>query len=207
MVRQGTPNHLSARGFRFLAALFVAAALVMTNAVAAQANWSGATGLTGCGSGSPVNMADGGTHYFNYVSLNSAVQSAVAWSRTYNYDPTDVNTGYDSTIDSTTDVIVRNQDYTTYCGFDWHSPTSGGTIGLATCDSLSGLRCEQHTVRFDLSYFNAASQPNERGVACHEIGHTLGLTHRDADNGCMKTSAPQNTYLTDHDEAHLNANY
>ncbi len=152
-------------------------------------------------------MADGGTHWFHYVSLNSAVQSAVAWTRTYNYDPTDVNTGYDSTLDSATDVIVRNQDYTTYCGFTWHTPTSPGTIGLATCDSLSGLKCEQHTVRFDISYFNAANQSNERGLACHEIGHTLGLTHRDADNGCMKTNAPQNTYLTDHDKAHLNTYY
>ena len=26
-------------------------------------------------------------------------------------------------------------------------------IGLATCDSLVILSCEQHTVRFDLSYY------------------------------------------------------
>ncbi|KRE60147.1 matrixin family metalloprotease [Nostocoides sp. Soil756] len=205
MAEQDTAIHSLARGFRFVAALLVAVGLVMTNAVAAHANFSGANGKTGCSGGSPVNMADGGTHNFNYVSLNSAVQSAVAWSRTYNYDSTDVNTGYDSTLDPTTDVIVRNQDYTTYCGFSWHP---GSTVGLTTCDSLSGgFKCESHTVRFDISYFNAANQSQERGLACHEIGHSLGLTHRDAETGCMETYLTYPTYLTDHDEAHLNANY
>ncbi len=150
-------------------------------------------------------MADGGTHYFHYVSLNSAVQDAVVWSRTYNYNPTDANTAYDSTLDSATDVVVRNQDYTTYCGYSWHS--SGGTWGLTTCNSLSGFKCEQHTVRFDLSYFNVVSRSAERGLACHEIGHSLGLEHRDTETGCMERYGTYPTYLTTHDESHLNANY
>ncbi|MEO7422778.1 MAG: matrixin family metalloprotease [Ornithinibacter sp.] len=79
--------------------------------------------------------------------------------------------------------------------------------GLTTCNSLSGSTCEQHTVRFDVSYFNAASQSNERGLACHEFGHSLGLTHRDTESGCMKMYGAHPTYLTVHDESHLNDDY
>ena len=120
---------------------------------AAQANWSGANGFTGCGGGSPVNKADGGTHWFHYIGLDPAVQSSVNYARVYNLNTTDAVTAYDSTLDSSTDVIVRNQDYGGYCGYDWHGPGHPGMIGLATCDSLVILSCEQHTVRFALSYY------------------------------------------------------
>lgn len=121
-------------------------------------------------------------------TIRSQVSSAVNYSRAYNLDPTDLVTGYDSSLDSATDVIVRDQDYVDYCGITWHSPTSGGTIGLATCDSRTGLKCEQHTVRFDLSYIANATTSEERGLACHELGHSVGLTHRDSECGCMKSS-------------------
>ena len=188
--------------------ILVAAILLMLLGIPpASANWSGTTGLTGCGWGSPVNTADGGTHWFHYIDLRSQVSSAVNYSRAYNLDPTDLVTGYDSSLDSATDVIVRDQDYVDYCGITWHSPTSGGTIGLATCDSRTGLKCEQHTVRFDLSYIANATTSEERGLACHELGHSVGLTHRDSECGCMKSSAPMPAYYTDHDNSHLKGAY
>lgn len=149
-------------------------------------------------------MTDNGSLGFWYVSLTTAVKNAQEYARTQVYHPTDVNTFMDSALVSTTDVIVRNQDYTTYCGYSWHP---GSIWGLTTCNSLSGSRCQSHTVRYDISYFNAASTSSEQGLACHETGHTLGLTHRDTDSRCMQRYGPYPNTLASHDIWHLNANY
>ncbi len=167
-------------------------------------NFSGATGATGCPM-SDNNMADNRDHYFWYDSLTVNVASAVNWSRTNNFDPTRINTFYDSSENSTTDAIVRDQDYTTYCGYTWHdSGSTGGVNGLATCNSLNGVsECESHVLRYDTSFFDGASLSFQRHVACHEVGHSLGLKHR-SENGCMTSSATAYTSLTSHDNGHLN---
>lgn len=185
-----------------------AAALVVAPAAppAGAGNFTGANGRTGCSGGSPVNMADNRDHYFWYEDVTSAVSSAVNYTRTNVYNPTDVNTHNASGNTATTDVVVRDQDYSTYCGYSWHP--GGGLWGLTTCDSTNSAgECEKHTVRYDISYFNVAGTTDERGLACHETGHTLGLTHRDTDSRCMKTYGPYPTTLADHDINHLNANY
>lgn len=189
-------------GFCAAAAL---AAVVAPPAIAG--NFTGANGRTGCSNGSPVNMADNRDHYFWYENVTSAVSSAVNYTRTNVYNPTVINTHNDSSNKSTTDVVVRDEDYSTYCGYSWHG--SGGSLwGLTTCDSTnSASECEKHTVRYDLSYFNAAGTTDERGLACHETGHTLGLTHRDTDSRCMKTFGPYPTTLAGHDVNHLTNNY
>jgi hypothetical protein len=99
-------------------------------------------------------------------------------------------------------VTVRDGDYTTYCGYDWHDP---GTIwGLTVCNSLTGTACNTHTIRFDTSYFSVANSTDEKGLAVHEHGHALGLTHRDADSGSMITFGPYPVGYTGHDLDHLN---
>lgn len=175
-------------------------------APAGASNFSGATGATGCGGGSPVNMADNAAHYFWYDSLTNGVENAQNNTRSSDYDPTDVNTFDDSSAKPTTDVIVRDQDYSTFCGYSWHP--GGGLWGLATCNSVNGAdECESHDVRYDISYIEVATQAERRGLACHETGHSLGLMHRDAGNGCMKQYGAYPASLTEHDTAHLNANY
>lgn len=75
---------------------------------------------------------------------------------------------------------------------------------MTTCNSLnSDNACESHSLRFDLSYFDSASQTNERGLAVHEIGHSLLLKHRDNEGSAMKTSGPYPTFLSSHDTPHL----
>lgn len=165
-------------------------------------NWFGATGGTGCTAG---NMADNRDHYFWYDALASNVQNQQNWTRTNNYDPTVVNTFNDSSEKSTTDAIIRDQNYTTYCGYTWHGEGSPYTVGLTTCNSTNGANeCESHVIRYDNSWFDVASLSDRRGVACHETGHSLGLKHRD-DGNCMKTSIPQNATLGTHNTNELSA--
>lgn len=169
----------------------------------ASANWYGATGQTGCAS---KNEADDQAHSFAYVSLRSDVLAAASYARSTVYEPTVLTTSV-VPESANTDAIIRNQDYTTYCGYNWHDPFQGGVVGLATCNSTTGppLSCNSHSARVDLSFFDETSTANERGVMCHEVGHTLGFDHRDVEPSCMEAAVPQPAVLSVHDKNHLSA--
>ncbi|WP_203906423.1 zinc-dependent metalloprotease family protein [Rhizocola hellebori] len=200
---------MSLRLTRSRAAVIAAAFLAITAfgpvAPANADNYSGQTGDTGC---TGLNEADNATHSFHYVDLTQHMTDATNWARTNNLNPTDINTTYDSTLDSLTDVVVRDVHYVDYCGYDWLQPGGSGVVGLATCDSLSPSgQCEQHTVRYNLNFTESTPQSNERGLACHELGHTLGLQHTTG-NTCMQTGYPKpvNDY-SNHDRTHIANNY
>ena len=74
-------------------------------------------------------------------------------------------------------------------------------------DATATGSCERSSVRFDLSYVNAATETNRRGLACHETGHSLGLKHYDAYSGCMETYGPYFWNLSAHDISHINATH
>lgn len=184
-----------------IASIVVAMLLAGVSALttASATNYVLGNGNTGCNA---LNAADNRDHTFSYEALRSDVQAAVTWARVNVIDPTVINTSLVSQT-SATDAIIRNADYTDYCGFDWHPPLSG-VWGLTTCNSTnSQSECESHSIRFDLSYFDFASQTNERGLAVHEIGHSLLLKHRDTEGSAMKTTGPYPTFLSSHDISHL----
>lgn len=83
-----------------------------------------------------MNQADNASHGFHYVALQPSVQAAATWARVNTIEPSPVSTYLDPNLNSSTDVVVRNQDYTTYCWYSWHS--AGSTIGVTTCDTLVG---------------------------------------------------------------------
>lgn len=168
-------------------------------------NWSGATGVTGC---TGANMADNWAHYFYYdSSVTADMKDAIGAVRVNTYNPTDVETYTLTSVTSYTDVVTYMNDYSTYCGYSWH-PSSGGVVALVTCVSLTGSRCQKHEMRFDLSYVQSTSAAEDRHIACHEVGHTLGLLHRNAGApSCLTTDGSQYQGLDAHDVAHLNTNY
>ena len=119
--------------------------------------------------------------------------------------PTDLVTSFSS--GSAVDVIVRDQDYTTYCGINWHG-SGGSNVGLYTCEAVTGTgRCERSSIRYDTSYVNVTTEANRRGIACHETGHSLGLKHYDAYSGCMEPHGPYFWNLSAHDRSHINATH
>lgn len=187
--------------------LVVALIWLVPLSVARATNFSGITGATGC---TALNQADNASHSYQYIDLSSYMDSATDYARANAIDPTDVNTVIDGTPDALTDVLVRDRYYDDYCGYNWWTASAGGVIGLATCDSLSPTsRCEQHTVRYSNVWGDGASTSHRRWLSCHENGHSLGLTHRDAFDSCM-TPSPLPTIVvlySGHDIAHLNAAY
>lgn len=175
-------------------------------------NWSGATGSpTGCDS--DVNMADNKTHTFRFEFLSTVMQNATTYAMNNSINgtahPTDLNAIMDSTPDSSTDVWTTDTYYTTLCGHDWCQTNEAPpcAVGLYVCESLSGSKCQQATVRYNNYWTDEEGQTNERGLACHEVGHSLGLLHRDGD-GCIHQGYPKSgLFYSDHDRGHLNVEY
>lgn len=184
-----------------LVAISVGAVIAVTTPAIAS-TFYGATGKTGC---TAFNMADNHEHTYYYSNLTAAMTAATTWSRINNVNPTDMTTVLMSSESSATDVVVYDTNYTSYCGYTWHTPGEGGVIGLATCVSVNRVgECEKHEMRFDTSYTADASLTNRRSLACHETGHTLGIGHS---TECLATPLSGSTIFSSHDIAHINANY
>jgi hypothetical protein len=171
-----------------IGAMAVVASLVAFSpgAPPATAGWAGNTGGTGC---TAVNMAGYSSLSFYYWNLSGAMTSAEDWVRSNDVDPTDLGTY--NIVSQSADVVVRDLDYSTYCGLDWYSSShGGGTTGLTTCDSLlANGRCSTHSIRYSTNYTSIASTSQRRGLACHETGHSIGLTHATSSSSCMVLGA------------------
>lgn len=147
----------------------------------AEAGWAGISSGTGCNSVNAARAASLGGYYWN---LSSQMADAQEWVFGYIFNPTDLFAYSDPT--PTTDLVYRDLDYSTYCGYDWYAPGQGGITGLTTCDSLMGSgACRTHSIRFSTVYSGSASVTARRGLACHETGHAIGLTHATSASTCM----------------------
>lgn len=163
-------------------------------------NFTGANGQTGCN----VNVADNRTHGFFNNALTTATANAVAWTRTNNYDPTDINTTTASSQTALTDVVSFDADYEgVTCGQTWCCNAGSGLIGYSMCQALnSANECEQDFIYYDTDFMGPQSDANERSLACHETAHSVGLTHRNG--SCVETPVPNNPALSTHDISHIN---
>jgi len=161
---------------RELAVILFAVCIVVLHQSLAAAHLAGAGNTTSC---TGFNRTEDRSVTFWYSSLDNVTAEAANWARTNSIDPTDVNTSGASSS-SSADVIVNDANYTTYCGYNWHS--TGTTVGLARCTTshVSGNfqgYCDQHNIYIDTSYFSGTTQFNQRALLAHEIGHTIGAYH------------------------------
>lgn len=213
VARARSPTHRRARG---LQGLLVSVALIIGSVTVApvetasagnNAGWNGSVANCTLNQQSGVNGTDPNPLTFFHSALESGTYAAVEWARTQRYEPTGISTSLLGSSNSLTDVVSFDQDYTVYCGYNWHTPGGMGdmTIAASTCVGLaSSGACERHENRYDLSYMNAVPQNYREIVACHETGHAWGLTHRTEENGCMNHPMPHAGELTVHDTKHIN---
>ena len=144
------------------------------------------------------------TVYFEYAT--SALRDATLWAMT-NYNnvapPIDMAEVFPPATDR--DVTVRG-DYVGYTGW-WAATMCATNASYGGAESpLPGTRwCRPQILQFNRTY-EASKYPtttNKRAVACHELGHTVGLQHTTSTTSCMRSGNQTVTTTNSHDRAHI----
>lgn len=179
---------------------FTVSALLLGSTVAAATNW----GSTAPG-GTPTNavsLLPNSTMVVQRVNLTSANNTAVSAAAINQYLPTELIL----CVPAGTGTCATGQRA---CVFDGEYGNNG-LLGWATCGGTSAgtnpnRTCTRPFVRLNLTY-NPVSRQR---LACHELGHTVGLRHSTQTASCMITNIANGTTsaLTAHDSAHINARY
>lgn len=117
------------------------------------------------------------------------------------YGPTDLTVGLGSPggcPDEDWDVCVFDSDYGDN-GFNGWNQCAGDTSG-----AHPNRRCSLGFVKINL-YFS----PPAKRIACHELGHSIGLRHSGNDASCMKTTQDggSSARLANHDVGHVDDEY
>ncbi|MBL8932838.1 MAG: matrixin family metalloprotease [Kineosporiaceae bacterium] len=189
----------------------------------AAATNSGSTTCTS-GAGIPTNcisFANNSTHALKYVNLGGAtccsndaipyMTDAVNWAVTSVYNPTDL-TAYRNDGDPYPDVIVYDwyaaqfPDILAWVSCPTNNTGTGGTHPNRWCRGQN-LEFNSYKYHNDYGYFDTTTQ--RRHVACHELGHTVGLRHSaETSSSCMPQSNPDGpTVISSHDINHINTRY
>lgn len=112
-----------------------------------------------------------------WIALNDETQADVVYISTCNTSGT-----------SETDVLWRLQDL------------PPAVLGNTFCEDFDGGVCDQNYVELDVPEINLGDHDeiDQTSTACHELGHSVGLTHGGASGDCMiaRTSNTPPTELT-----------
>lgn len=183
--------------------VLLAATLLLANAsIAVGTNW-GSTGTPSTGgTNSQVSLLPDRTMSVKRVNLTTNYSGAVYNRVTTIYNSTDL-VATAGTNDSSCATSNR------VCTFD-SNYGNNNLYGWAACHSgFSGTNptrtCSHQWVRFNLAY----TPPSYQRLACHELGHTVGLRHGSQTGSCMYSDITVSTSsaLTTHDIAHIDARY
>ena len=148
------------------------------------------------------------------ATLTDGLADALRDTLAEDYGPTKLTTAVDETVTDRTDVVAYSEDY-----------GDNGAAGWVYCpaDAPQGVNargdrwCREQQLHFNLNprygiFF--ADEASRDHVACHEIGHTVGLLHwgnppesaEPSAATCMNSNTPNGpTGLHEIDRDHINA--
>lgn len=189
--------------------------LIFSSVVPAMAtNW-GATAESGCGyywgvsddslMTNCVSTANNEWHAVRFYSLGNqwpGIDTATTWAVNNVYNPTDL-TAYVTSTDNYPDVRVWDWDYGDIGVIAWvDCPADNTGVGYRTPGQSTTRWCRGQILRFNGSYSADYDTTGEaRALACHELGHTVGLRHITDTADCLYTpflATSHSTSLTSH---------
>lgn len=91
--------------------------------------------------------------------------------------------------------------------FKVNSAYIGNNLGLSYCNEWTNTPgiCAGFHVLLNADFLTSTSYRQK--TACHEVGHTVGLSHGQAYGGCMITGLSTLNYYSEHHVAHINNYY
>jgi hypothetical protein len=98
-------------------------------------------------------------------------------------------------LDRQTAMTQSKVDCSSLTDAVWQRTTDSGVDGSYTCQAFNSAgECERAAVRINFNNMN--SNNDWKQTSCHELGHSVGLTHVSTD--CMGTSSNNLVYSTHH---------
>nr|MDT0661642.1 matrixin family metalloprotease [Micromonospora sp. DSM 115978] len=191
-------------------AAFLALALATTLGTVVLASPARATNFGSiCDADPPticVSLANNIYHVLNWEGDQDipGMQASHAWARDNQFNPTDL-VAYTDGSDSLPDVRVWDEPYGDTI---WVARVECPTNNTGTGGSHPNRWCRGQILRYNSSHpIFWADEARRRSVACHEIGHTVGLRHTTDDTSCMFNGSVYPQALNAHDRAHINNRY
>jgi len=150
-------------------------------------------------------IANNGLHSWYPDGLEYNQLSATRYASNWVYDPvTDVDTTEVSSA-SGVDLIVRDWTYNNVDAWAWVQCDAVATYGGTDPHRW----CRPQVLRYDLSDTTRYDEVFERRyMACHEMGHSLGLRHSSNSASCLFPNQATSDVLVANDEViELNGHY
>lgn len=178
--------------------------LVATAGPASGSNW----GSSNCGTNPDTSYCihNNDTHTYHFTSsVSTTMRSATNTAAEAGYEPTQLNIS-STTSSSNTDVVIKMFNYgdSGYAGATLCPANSSktGTNPRVVCRPQE-LRYNVHSsvaILFDTSV-------EREYVACHELGHTVGLRHSTQSDSCMQEYPGLYGLPSLHDKIYIDAAY
>ncbi|WP_183094636.1 hypothetical protein [Nocardioides stalactiti] len=172
-----------------LVALVVCGATIMTTASAYGSNFGSMPSQTVDGRTAQVSLANNRNHRIDFLNTRGATGDAMQWALNTQFPRFHFTWTWVDGDDY--DVRVMDDMYDNFALLAWvNCPPRAIEVGKNPNRSCYGQTLKRN-LRIDLP------PAGERYVACHELGHTVGLQHEEEErsDSCMRTAKDETPQL------------